>query len=40
MVSREEAVAGCERILNDEFAEVAEGALYMIGTIAEAKEKQ
>jgi F-type H+-transporting ATPase subunit beta len=30
---------GCERILNDEFAEYPERALYMIGTIDEAKIK-
>lgn len=37
MVSREETLAGCERILNDEFAEYPERALYMIGSIDEAK---
>jgi F-type H+/Na+-transporting ATPase subunit beta len=37
MVSREETLSGCERILNDEFAEYPERALYMIGTIEEAK---
>jgi F-type H+-transporting ATPase subunit beta len=37
MVSREETLAGCERILNDEFAEYPERALYMIGSIEEAK---
>jgi F-type H+-transporting ATPase subunit beta len=36
-VSREETLAGCERILNDEFAEYPERALYMIGSIDEAK---
>ena len=30
---------GCERILNDEFAEVPEKALYMIGTADEADLK-
>src|SRR5450756_1756133 len=39
MVSREETLIGCERILNDEFAEYPERALYMIGTIDEAKIK-
>jgi F-type H+-transporting ATPase subunit beta len=29
---------GCERILNDEFADYPEQALYMIGEIDEAKE--
>jgi F-type H+-transporting ATPase subunit beta len=28
---------GCERILNDEFAEIPENALYMIGNIEEVK---
>jgi F-type H+-transporting ATPase subunit beta len=37
MVSREETLSGCERILNDEFAEYPERALYMIGSIDEAK---
>jgi F-type H+-transporting ATPase subunit beta len=37
MVSREETLIGCERILNDEFAEYPERALYMIGSIEEAK---
>ncbi|MBN1363728.1 MAG: F0F1 ATP synthase subunit beta [Syntrophaceae bacterium] len=37
MVSREETLNGCERILNDEFAEYPERALYMIGSIDEAK---
>ena len=37
MVSREETLTGCERILNDEFADYPERALYMIGSIDEAK---
>ncbi|MGR9107541.1 MAG: F0F1 ATP synthase subunit beta [Gammaproteobacteria bacterium] len=37
LVSREETVDGCDRILNDEFAEVPEQALYMIGSIDEVK---
>jgi F-type H+-transporting ATPase subunit beta len=37
MVSREDTLNGCERILNDEFAEYPERALYMIGSIEEAK---
>ena len=37
MVSREETLIGCEKILNDEFAEYPERALYMIGSIEEAK---
>ena len=30
-----DALDGCERILNDEFADVPEAALYMIGDITE-----
>ena len=37
MVSMEETIKGCERILNDEFSEYSERALYMIGSIDEAK---
>ena len=37
MVSREDTLNGCERILNDEFADIPERALYMIGPIEEAK---
>ncbi|MBN1991754.1 MAG: F0F1 ATP synthase subunit beta [Anaerolineae bacterium] len=36
LVSREEALDGCERILNDEFADYSEQALYMIGSVDEA----
>jgi F-type H+-transporting ATPase subunit beta len=32
-----EALAGCERILNDEFSDVPERALYMIGDVSEAR---
>ena len=32
------ALDGCERILNDEFADHPEGALYMIGRIDEARQ--
>ena len=35
MVTLEEAFNGCERILNDEFAEYPESKLFMIGTIDE-----
>ncbi len=38
-VSLKDALDGCERILNDEFKDVPESALYMIGTVDEAKEK-
>ncbi|MBD3308114.1 F0F1 ATP synthase subunit beta [candidate division KSB3 bacterium] len=40
LVSLEDSVAGCERILQDEFSDAPERALYMIGTIDEAKEGQ
>lgn len=39
LVSLENALEGCERILRDEFKGYPENALYMIGTIKEAKEK-
>ncbi len=39
-VSLEDALDGCERILNDEFADYPESALYMIGAIDEAKKKK
>lgn len=38
-VSLKDALDGCERILNDEFAEYPENALYMTGTINEAKQR-
>jgi F-type H+/Na+-transporting ATPase subunit beta len=37
MVTLEQALEGCERILDDEFSEYPERALYMIGTVDEAK---
>jgi F-type H+-transporting ATPase subunit beta len=37
-VSLEDALQGCERILRDELNDVPETALYMIGTIDEAKQ--
>jgi F-type H+/Na+-transporting ATPase subunit beta len=37
LVSLEEALDGCERILRDEFKDYPESALYMIGPISEAK---
>ncbi len=40
LVSREDALDGCERILRDEFKDYPESALYMIGAIDEAKEKR
>jgi F-type H+-transporting ATPase subunit beta len=39
LVSLADALNGCERILDDEFKDFPESALYMIGTIDEAKEK-
>ena len=39
LVSRKDALDGCERILRDEFKDYPESALYMIGTIDEAQEK-
>jgi F-type H+-transporting ATPase subunit beta len=38
MVGLEDALDGCERILNDEFSDFPEKSLYMIGSIEEAKE--
>ena len=39
LVSLKDALAGCERILRDEFKDYPESALYMIGAIDEAKKK-
>ncbi len=39
LVKLEDALNGCERILNDEFADCPEQSLYMIGTIDEARKK-
>ncbi len=39
LVSREEALDGCERIIKDEFKDAPESALYMIGNINEVEEK-
>jgi F-type H+-transporting ATPase subunit beta len=39
LVSLNDALDGCERILRDEFKDYPESALYMIGKIDEAKEK-
>jgi len=38
LVDLEEGLGGCERILNDEFADYPEQALYMIGSIDEAQK--
>jgi F-type H+/Na+-transporting ATPase subunit beta len=40
MVTLEQALDGCEKILNDEFADYPESALYMIGTVDEAKRDE
>ena len=37
MVSLEDGLKGCERILNDEFSDYPEKSLYMIGSIDEAR---
>tara|TARA_R110001592_G_scaffold323435_1_gene602684 strand:+ start:26676 stop:28160 length:1485 start_codon:yes stop_codon:yes gene_type:complete len=39
LVSLSDALDGCERILQDEFKDYPENALYMIGSIDEANEK-
>ncbi|MFZ1244538.1 MAG: hypothetical protein WAR41_05665, partial [Azonexus sp.] len=39
LVSLNDALDGCERILRDEFKDVPESALYMIGAIDEALDK-
>jgi F-type H+-transporting ATPase subunit beta len=38
LVDLSDAIDGCERILNDEFSEMPESELYMIGTIDEVKK--
>jgi len=38
LVSLGDALDGCERILNDEFKDMPESALYMIGTLDEARQ--
>ncbi len=40
LVSLDDALDGCERILQDEFKDYPESALYMIGAIDEAKDKK
>src|SRR6202789_3607626 len=39
LVSLKDALGRCERILRDEYKDFPESALYMIGSISEAKEK-
>ena len=38
MVKLEDALEGCDRILNDEFSNVSEQSLYMIGSVDEVKK--
>jgi F-type H+-transporting ATPase subunit beta len=38
LVTREDAVDGCERILSDEFSDYPEKSLYMVGKVDEAKQ--
>jgi F-type H+/Na+-transporting ATPase subunit beta len=40
MVDLEDALEGCERILDDEFSDLPERAVYMIGTIDEARRNR
>jgi F-type H+/Na+-transporting ATPase subunit beta len=40
LVSLEEALDGCERILNDEFLDYPERSLYMIGSIGEVRKDE
>ncbi len=40
IVSLEDALKGCERILRDEFYDVPERALYMIGAVDEVQRKE
>jgi F-type H+-transporting ATPase subunit beta len=37
-ISLEDSLDGCERIMNDEFEDISEQNLYMIGTVEEAKK--
>lgn len=39
MVSLEDALDGCEKILNDEYKNIPEKALYLIGPITDVKER-
>jgi F-type H+-transporting ATPase subunit beta len=39
LVRLDDALSGCERILNDEYMDYPESALYMIGTIDEIKKR-
>jgi F-type H+-transporting ATPase subunit beta len=39
LVGLNDSLDGCERILQDEFKDYPESALYMIGAIAEARKE-
>lgn len=39
VVPLEDAIEGCERILNDEFSDYPEKSLYMIGSVSEVKKE-
>jgi len=39
LATLEETLSGCERILNNEFADVPESALYMLGSIQEVQRE-
>jgi F-type H+-transporting ATPase subunit beta len=39
LVSLEDTISGCERILNDEFIDTPESKLYMIGAVDEVDKK-
>ncbi|MGB7417100.1 MAG: F0F1 ATP synthase subunit beta [Thermosynechococcaceae cyanobacterium] len=40
LVTLDETLAGCEAILNDEFSDLPEQALYMIGTVEEVRQHE
>ncbi len=40
LVDLENSIEGCERILNDEFSDLSEGDLYMIGKVDEARDRR
>jgi F-type H+-transporting ATPase subunit beta len=40
MVDIDDALKGCERIMNDEFHDYPERSLYMIGSVEEAKRPE
>jgi F-type H+/Na+-transporting ATPase subunit beta len=40
LVSLDDGLKGCERILKDEFADTPEGSLYMIGSVDEVRQRE